>query len=531
MLLDALAEHSGVDNYVHAIRPVKDLDKAFERVIDRARISGAPVVAALAAALAAERCQENGEARVAHSFADQASREYNDLGMTAAVRALHARLQSVGLSSSTPLALEVAGTATGIDPRMLDLWAAVRASQALAAELQIGPLISRLLGLARETAGAQRAVLISQHNASDRALSVVAELRGAEELTLREPLAQSSRVPVQLIERAMRAGDARVVHDAARDPEWSDLPYFRANTVRSALCVPIGQGVGALYLENSLTSGAFNPGRIEILRVLASQAAVSLQNAHLLEEEAEKDHLRREMQTAARIQQALVPTAPQIAGCEIAVHMTPADQVGGDYYDVLHAGGCDWFVIGDVCGHGLPAGLIMVICQTALHAVLQGQPDINPAQALSQINRVLKANLERFHESKYVAITLFRHLGDGLIEYAGLHEDLVIYRRATDTIDVYPTEGTWLGVVPNITPLIPVRQVRLGPADVLALYTDGVIDARVPDGSMWGRAGLERLLRDCGRLPLETIKDRIVAELAGYRKTDDITLVLLRREG
>ena len=502
----------------------------FERAIQRAHSSNAPVVAALGAALAAERCRASGDARVAHSFAEQAAREYGELGMFAPARALQSRLQSAALPQGRGLNLEVAATATGLDPQSLDLWAAVRASHALAAELQIGPLISRLLGLAREAAGAQRAVLISQHNTPDRELSVVAELRGAEELTLREPLASTARVPVPLVERAMRAGEARVVHDAARDTEWADLPYFRANTVRSALCVPIGQGVGALYLENALTSGAFNAGRVELLRVLASQAAVSLQNAQLLEEQAEKDHLRREMQTAARIQQALVPIAPEIAGCEIAVHMTPADQVGGDYYDVLHAGSCDWFVVGDVCGHGLPAGLIMVICQTALHAVLQGQPDINPAQALNQVNRVLKANLERFHESKYVSITLFRHLGDGVIEYAGLHEDLVIYRRASDTVEVFPTEGTWLGVVPDLLPLISLRQIRLEPSDVLVLYTDGVTDARAKDGRLWGREGLTRLLQGCGRLPLETIKARILAELASYRRNDDVTLFLLRRQ-
>lgn len=502
----------------------------FERAIERAQASGAPIVAALAAALAAERCRANGDARVARSFAEQAARDYGELGLLVAVRSLQARLQGIALSHGSPLALEVAGTATGLDPRSLDLWSAVRASHALSAELQAGPLISRLLNLAREAAGAQRAVLIAHDNGPERALSVVAELRGDRELSVREPLASTPRVPVPLIERAMRAGDARVVHDAARDAEWADLPYFKASDVRSALCVPIGQGAGALYLENSLASGAFDAGRVEVLRVLASQASISLQNARLLEEEAEKDRLRSEMETAARIQQALVPSAPRIAGCEIAVHMTPADKVGGDYYDVLRAGDRDWFVIGDVCGHGLPAGLIMVICQTALHAVLQGQPHIDPAQALSQINRVLKANLERFQDNKYVAITLFRHLGDGVIEYAGLHEDLLIYRRETDSVEVRATAGTWLGILPEIAPLIPVRRIQLAPQDTLLLYTDGVIDARAADGALWGRTGLERLLRDCGRLPLETIKERVLAELAGYRKTDDVTLFLLRRQ-
>lgn len=538
-LLDVLADE-----------PQRDLE-GFERAVEQAQISGAPVLAALGAAVAAERHRDAGQIRIAHSFAEQASREYAELGIFAAVRALQRRLSDVGLRPVSQLPFEIDGTSTGIDPRSLDLWSALRASQALAAELRVEPLISRLLGLAREAAGAQRAVLIShavlasQDGTSDRVLSVVAELHSdskgsaagvsetLEEINVREPIAKSMRVPVPLIERAMRAGEARVVHDAARDPEWSELAYFRNSRVRSALCVPIGNSretSGALYLENSLAAGTFDAGRVELLRILASQAAVSLQNAQLLREEAEKDRLHRELETAARIQRALVPIAPQMAGYEIAVHMTPADQVGGDYYDVMRAGGCDWFVVGDVCGHGLPAGLIMVICQSALHAVLHGQPGIDPAQALSQVNRVLKANLERFQETKYVAITLFRHLGDGVIEYAGLHEDLLIYREQSGEVEVEPTSGTWLGIVPDIMPLIPVRRLQLAPGDVLALYTDGVIDSRTSDGGMWGREGLQQLLRECGNLPLPTIKGRIVSELTNYRQTDDVTLLLLRRQ-
>jgi serine phosphatase RsbU (regulator of sigma subunit) len=74
-----------------------------------------------------------------------------------------------------------------------------------------------------------------------------------------------------------------------------------------------------------------------------------------------------------------------------------------------------------------------------------------------------------------------------------------------------------------------VRRIELAAGDVLALYTDGVIDARTSDGSKWGQAGLVKLLRDCGDLPLETIKARVLGALSKLRQTDDITLFLLRR--
>jgi serine phosphatase RsbU (regulator of sigma subunit) len=275
----------------------------------------------------------------------------------------------------------------------------------------------------------------------------------------------------------------------------------------------------------------FHAGRIEVLRIIASQAAISLQNARLLQQEAEKHRMLRDLDAAAEIQRALAPVAPQIAQYEIEAHTTPADQVGGDYYDVISVDGFDWFVIGDVCGHGLPAALVMIMCQTALHAVLHLQPDIGPAAALSQVNALLKANLERFRESKYVAATLFRHAGDGVIEYAGLHEDILVYRHAEGSVEAHAATGTWLGIVDEIEPLLTVHRLQLAPGDVLALYTDGLTDARNADGELWGRQRLAELLKENGKAPLATIKARILAAVAGHQQTDDVTLFLMRRQG
>jgi serine phosphatase RsbU (regulator of sigma subunit) len=287
---------------------------------------------------------------------------------------------------------------------------------------------------------------------------------------------------------------------------------------------------GLLYLENALTAGTFSAGRVEVLRVLAGQAAVSLENARLLREEAEKQKLRHELAAAAEIQRALVPAEPELFGAEVCAYMAPAEQIGGDYYDVVRAGGREWFVMADVCGHGLAAGQIMIMCQTALHAVLRGQPDVDPATALAQVNQLLKANLARFRSSTYVAATLFRYTPDGTLEYAGLHEDVLVYRQASASVEVHPTSGTWLGIVDELAPLLQVERLELAPGDVLLLYTDGLIDARAPQGGRsWGRDALEELLAASGTLPLSTIRARILAAVESYRRSDDVTLLLLRR--
>jgi serine phosphatase RsbU (regulator of sigma subunit) len=97
-------------------------------------------------------------------------------------------------------------------------------------------------------------------------------------------------------------------------------------------------------------------------------------------------------------------------------------------------------------------------------------------------------------------------------------------------VEAHATRGTWLGILDDVAPLVGVDQLELAPGDVLLVYTDGVTEARAPaDGSMLGRDGLQRLLEESGRLPLETIKERIVATVREYRSTDDVTLMLLRR--
>jgi serine phosphatase RsbU (regulator of sigma subunit)/tRNA A-37 threonylcarbamoyl transferase component Bud32/tetratricopeptide (TPR) repeat protein len=512
-------------------REVKERLSQFEEVLRAAGAFRVPLLSALTAVLAAEAFRETGDHRLAHSFAEEAVRSYGDLGAHAVAHSLQQRFADVGVRpAASSVAIPTADTTSFSDPRTLDLWAVVKASQTLASEIRLEPLISRLLGLTCQSAGAQRAVLLTGRSED---LTLSAELRDGVENSASETLAGTTRVPESMILDAFRHGEPLVLHDALADANWGGIEYFRRTKVRSVLCMPIRQGderFGLLYLENTLAAGAFHAGRIEVLRILASQAAVSLGNARLLREEAEKQRLSSELEAASEIQRSLVPASPKLRGCEVSAHMTPADLVGGDYYDVIHSHGVDWFAIGDVCGHGLPAGLIMIMCQTALHAVLLGQSDVDPASALVQVNRLLKQNLERFQSSTYVALTLFRHHGDGMIEYAGLHEDLLVYRARSGQVEAKQTNGTWLGILEDLAPILTVSRLQLELGDTLLLYTDGVTEARTPvDGEMLGRVGLEKVLSESGTLPLDTIKARILAVLENYRSSDDITLFLLRR--
>ncbi|MCP5481353.1 MAG: SpoIIE family protein phosphatase [Spirochaetales bacterium] len=241
-----------------------------------------------------------------------------------------------------------------------------------------------------------------------------------------------------------------------------------------------------------------------------------------------KDELWGEMQLARRIQTVLLPAAPAIAGFEIVAYSEPADQVGGDYYDVIHAGGVDWIVIGDVSGHGVPAGLVMMMTQTAIHTALRQEPGVDPARLLGVVNRVIYENTRLLGDTrKYITITVLSAHVNGVFYFSGLHQDILIHRGLTDEIEVLETQGMWLGVLEDIRDDLPVDSLKLSVGDTMLLFTDGVTEAIRPDGSFFTDERLAALLARGGSLP--HLRDSILEALADYRKRDDVTFVLVRR--
>jgi serine phosphatase RsbU (regulator of sigma subunit) len=251
-----------------------------------------------------------------------------------------------------------------------------------------------------------------------------------------------------------------------------------------------------------------------------------------------RDALWGEMELAKKIQTVLLPRNPRIRGCEIAVQMAPADEVGGDYYDVIPCERADWIVIGDVSGHGVQSGLVMMMVQTAIHAALQQDPNQRPSELLEWVNRSLARNLRQLGEAKYVTMTALAAKGDGRFAHAGLHQDILIRRQASGRVERVQTDGIWLGVTDEIRGLVADSELRLENEDTMLLYTDGLIEARrkgsvrptrglVPE--MFGMDRLARVLEQHGHDSPEEVRRGILEELDHYDCRDDVTLVVIRR--
>ena len=169
----------------------------------------------------------------------------------------------------------------------LDVGTVVKASQAVSSEIELGKLIETLMGISLEHAGAERGLLILFRGSEPRVAAEATTGLGKIEVTLRD----STVTPTQLIESvlhtALRTHESVILDDASAQIPLSADGYVRHKHVRSVLCLPLikqGKLVGALYLENNLTPGVFTSTKLAVLKVLASQAAISLENVRLYDE-------------------------------------------------------------------------------------------------------------------------------------------------------------------------------------------------------------------------------------------------------
>jgi serine phosphatase RsbU (regulator of sigma subunit) len=251
-----------------------------------------------------------------------------------------------------------------------------------------------------------------------------------------------------------------------------------------------------------------------------------------------RDELWGEMELTRKIQTSLLPASPRIRGYQVALHMSPASQVGGDYIDIINCDGIDWIVIGDVSGHGVPAGLVMMMAQTAIRTVLRNKPDMEPHRLLESMNGVLHENIRRFDTDKYMTLTVMAVHGDGTLRHSGLHEDILVYRSGSGTVDVHETDGVWIGMYEDISGRVHTESLSLEPGDIMLLHTDGVAQAwerqsvrgrRSPEQDMFGQGRLIDILTGNRDAAPSAIIDEIIRVMEGYRRDDDATILILKR--
>ena len=265
-----------------------DAEQLYELAIRSARASEFVHNEALAYELAARFYAARGFEQIARMYLRDARYRYLQWGADGKVRQLDERHPYL---REEERAAKTTGT-IGAPVEHLDLATVLRVSQALSGEMVLEKLVEALMHIAIEHAGAERGVLILQDGDVSQVAAQATTSGNAVTVNLRHETIAEVMLPESVLHFVLRAGEGVILDDASAANPFSSDPYLRQQRARSILCLPLlnrARLIGALYLENNLAPGVFAPGRITVLKLLAAQAAISLENARLYRDAAERE--------------------------------------------------------------------------------------------------------------------------------------------------------------------------------------------------------------------------------------------------
>ncbi len=327
-----------------------------------------------------------------------------------------------------------------------------------------------------------------------------------------------------------------LVPDVSQDPRYLKV----VEDARSELVVPMlvkDRCIGVIDLE-SPELDAFDKRHVEILTVLASQAAVAIENARLYETvRANELRLENELRFAQRVQMALLPAEPpkRLRGVEVGAAFAPARELGGDFYDFLMPDANTLVVaVGDVSGKGIPAALYgtfageLVRSRTFRRRFLPERSD--PASVLASINTILRERrLEEYYCTLCYALFDLKRRTVTLAN-SGLPYPLHLHGGKASAIEL---AGVPLGSLDHTA--YEQRQLALHAGDLFIFYTDGVVEALNERGQEFSLPRLQALVEERQKKPAQRLVEEVFAAIDEFRgaapRADDMTLVVVKVTG
>jgi phosphoserine phosphatase RsbU/P len=342
--------------------------------------------------------------------------------------------------------------------------------------------------------------------------------------------------------------------------------------IRSALILPIAtkdQLIGVISLGLRLGDLPFSREDRELLRAVAAQLSFAIENAQLVRHKAEEERMRRELEFASEVQRRLFPQCPpRIAQFEICGVCYPALDVGGDYYDFLELGNGELGIaVADVSGKGISAALLMSVIQASLRAQA---PKANGqlTELIASMNRLLcestgANNYATFFYAQLdwrtrcityvnaghnppilvragaqanslslskVAQAMGSVKSENGAEFGRLSRNKALAAPSDEMISHLTTGGPVIGLLENC--VYKNSTIELSSGDVLVAYTDGLSEARNPEGEELSEERLTQIVVDNADLPADEMRERIIASVRGWQRDapqhDDMTIVIVK---
>jgi phosphoserine phosphatase RsbU/P len=297
---------------------------------------------------------------------------------------------------------------------------------------------------------------------------------------------------------------------------------------RSMITVPLKVGeriTGVAQVINRLDNNPFDQDDLELFIALCSLAAISIENAKMHKSLMEKQRFVKDMEFARTVQESFLPQkTPEITNYRFSSHYTPAQEVGGDFYDFIRLDrNRTGIVIGDVSGKGVPAALYMAKLGSDLRTLAFTEKD--PATALERLNDLLAERSRRGMFATLLYIELDSPTGKLTISNAG-HLPPIIKKADGSVMRLSTAGGSPIGILMGMK--FGQEAALLGQGDTVILYTDGIIEAMNAREELYGYERFEALIRKAPSDP-EGLKSAIIEEVNRFTglspQHDDMTMV------
>ena len=342
----------------------------------------------------------------------------------------------------------------------------------------------------------------------------------------REALEDDSTVSHSAIHQAIRSASEYIVTDTLSAEAGSPSASIVAQSLRTVICIPLrkrsaesgipaGEILGILYLDSQQQRRALMRMDSDLLKTIATEAAVLIENASLARAEEAARRYREELSIAAEIQQGLMTVRiPELTYAQVRAHSIPCKEIGGDFYDVIATESGLHVVVADISGKGVSAALLGSTLQGLVHAqVLAGQP-------LSHIAMFANQYICNKAIHKYATLILLKLSPDGSLEYLNCGHVQPLWHRGDGTT-VLRNGNLPVGLMPDA--IYSSETICIEQGERIVVFTDGVTEAEDPAGEFYGDARLESFVS--AGASIEDLFQKMQLFMAGASANDDCTIL------
>tara|TARA_A100001015_G_C15037196_1_gene737082 strand:- start:217 stop:2208 length:1992 start_codon:yes stop_codon:yes gene_type:complete len=290
--------------------------------------------------------------------------------------------------------------------------------------------------------------------------------------------------------------------------------------------------IGLITLGEKMTSDKYNKKDIDLFITLSEQISIALLRIKEL-------RLSTQIEIAQKLQLEILPQINQIPNCDTAAYIKSSDEVGGDFYDIHKRGNEHWIILGDVAGHGIGSGMIMLMIQSIFSTIIHSSKLSDPAEINKIANKILCKHFERLTEPRPISlVTLYTKDGKNFLVH-GNHENVYIFNKKENAVNHIPILDIPLGI--GLTAELDdscftSKSLKIDSEDVLLLTTDGLTEAYKNgniNNEQYNDDRVIHLLKENAHQKTEDLKEKIIKSLNKFTNKiyqDDVTFIIIKSQ-